>query len=191
MIHDAGRAAQSSDASSIIMSDSDDNSGFTLVQSKKTRKRKHVSKGSASSDDSIITTPSHGFTVVIKPGDLSQIITKINPLKLSEKLNDIAPDGVILIRPNCRLNLLAIDTRNTECTKTLLKMRTLSGMKVTVYEAHQRSSAVGIIRGVSQEIIEADIQRDSGSDGPGQPAYAALAFERRSADLDTDSGCEL
>ncbi|KAG0434314.1 hypothetical protein HPB47_019197, partial [Ixodes persulcatus] len=37
-------------------------------------------------------------------------------------------------------------------------MSTLCGMKVTVYEAHQRSSAVGIIRGVSQEIIEADLQ---------------------------------
>ncbi|KAG0432957.1 hypothetical protein HPB47_020364 [Ixodes persulcatus] len=29
-------------------------------------------------------------------------------------------------------------------------------------------------------------QRDSGSDGPGQSAYAALAWERRSAGLDTD-----
>ncbi|KAG0415151.1 hypothetical protein HPB47_007672 [Ixodes persulcatus] len=34
-------------------------------------------------------------------------------------------------------------------------------------------------------------QRDSSSDGPGQPAYAALAWERRSAGLDTDSDCEL
>lgn len=128
------------------------------MQSKRTRKRKHVSKESASSDDTIITTPSLGLTVVVKPADPSQIITKINPLKLSEKLNDIAPDGVILIRPNYRLNLLAIDTRNTESKKTLLKTTTLCRMKVTVYEAHQRSSAVGIIRGVSQEIIEADLQ---------------------------------
>ncbi|KAG0441402.1 hypothetical protein HPB47_015957 [Ixodes persulcatus] len=146
MIHEAGSAAQSSDASSmsddssIIMSDPDDNSGFTLVQSKRTRKRKHP-----------------GLTVVVKPADPSQIITKINPLKLSEKLNDIAPDGVILIRPNYRLNLLAIDTRNTKSKKTLLKLTSLCGMKVTVYEAHQRSSAVGIIRGISQEIIEEDL----------------------------------
>ncbi|KAG0444101.1 hypothetical protein HPB47_014173 [Ixodes persulcatus] len=164
MIHEAGSAAQPSDASSmsddssIIMSDPDDNAGFTLVKSKRIRKRKHVSKESASSDDTIITTPSPGLTVVVKPADPSQIITKVNPLKLSEKLNDIAPDGVILIRPNYRLNLLAIDTRNTESKKTLLKMTTLCGMKITVYEAHQRSSAIGIIRGVSQEITEADLQ---------------------------------
>ncbi|KAG0424833.1 hypothetical protein HPB47_027953 [Ixodes persulcatus] len=167
MIHEAGSAAQSSDASSMsddsstIMSDPDDNSGFTLVQSKRTRKRKHVSKESASSDDIIITAPSLGLTVVVKPADPSQIITKISPLKLSEKLNDIAPDGVILIRSNYRLNLLAIDARNTESKKTLLKTTTLCGMKVTLYEAHQRSSAVGIIRGVSQEIIEADLQVDT------------------------------
>ncbi|KAG0442838.1 hypothetical protein HPB47_015570 [Ixodes persulcatus] len=164
MIHEAGSAAPPSDASSmsddssIIMSDPDDNAGFTLVKSKRIRKRKHVSKESASSDDTIITTPSPGLTVVVKPADPSQIITKVNPLKLSEKLNDIAPDGVILIRPNYRLNLLAIDTRNTESKKTLLKMTTLCGMKITVYEAHQRSSAIGIIRGVSQEITEADLQ---------------------------------
>ncbi|KAG0444688.1 hypothetical protein HPB47_013507 [Ixodes persulcatus] len=164
MIHEVGSAAQPSDASSmsddssIIMSDPDDNAGFTLVKSKRIRKRKHVSKESASSDDTIITTPSPGLTVVVKPADPSQIITKVNPLKLSEKLNDIAPDGVILIRPNYRLNLLEIDTRNTESKKTLLKMTTLCGMKITVYEAHQRSSAIGIIRGVSQEITEADLQ---------------------------------
>ncbi|KAG0430722.1 hypothetical protein HPB47_022435 [Ixodes persulcatus] len=34
-------------------------------------------------------------------------------------------------------------------------------------------------------------QRDSGIDSPGQPAYAALAWERRSAGLDTDSNCKL
>ncbi|KAG0424978.1 hypothetical protein HPB47_027821 [Ixodes persulcatus] len=34
-------------------------------------------------------------------------------------------------------------------------------------------------------------QRDSGSDGPGQPAYAALEWERRSTGLDTDFDCEL
>ncbi|KAG0411895.1 hypothetical protein HPB47_010961 [Ixodes persulcatus] len=34
-------------------------------------------------------------------------------------------------------------------------------------------------------------QRDLGNDSPGQPAYAALAWERRSAGLDTDFDCEL
>lgn len=62
------------------------------------------------------------------------------------------------IRPNHRLNLLALDTRNQESTKTLLYIKRLCGIEVLVYEPQSQASAVGIIRNVDYDISDADLK---------------------------------
>ncbi|KAG0439948.1 hypothetical protein HPB47_016455, partial [Ixodes persulcatus] len=78
----------------------------------------------------------------------------MNPLVLKQKLGSLAlaPDGVIQIRPNYRLNLLAIDARNVESTKALLQLKNLGAVKVQTYEPPPPSASAGIIRGVSADI---------------------------------------
>lgn len=47
-------------------------------------------------------------------------IQNLSPLVLIETLDSLAPRGIILIRTNYRLNLLALHARNAESTKGLL-----------------------------------------------------------------------
>lgn len=130
--------------------------GFTLVKSK----RKRNDSSSTSSDCTIITGQvlNHGLTVILKPKDPATLITKINPLKLHEKLESISPDGLIRVRPNPRLNLLALDTRNTAATKDFLGLTCIGKVEVQAYEPRPNDSSVGIIHGVSTEISDADLQ---------------------------------
>ncbi|CAN7952177.1 unnamed protein product, partial [Ixodes pacificus] len=60
-------------------------------------------------------------------------------------------------RPNYRLNLLALDTRNVESTKALLRLKSLGAVQVMTYEPPPPSAYVGVIRGVSTEIADAEL----------------------------------
>lgn len=80
---------------------------FQLVQN---RKRRKASTSSESSDKTVKTmnhTDPH-LTVIVRPKDPDKVIATINPKKIQEKLDMTAPDGVILVRPNRRLNVLAL-----------------------------------------------------------------------------------
>ncbi|KAG0421821.1 hypothetical protein HPB47_002304, partial [Ixodes persulcatus] len=133
------------------MDDFEDEAGWKTQTSKK---RRH---GSNSSEDTFITQPGYNLTVIVKPTDPTTIITNMNPLVLKQKLDSVAPDGVIQIRPNYRLNLLAIDARNVESTKALLQLKNLGTVQVQTYEPPPPSASVGIIRGVSADIEDADL----------------------------------
>ncbi|XP_040068137.1 uncharacterized protein LOC120841324 [Ixodes scapularis] len=127
----------------------------------KRRKRPSTAISSVSSGATIITTAplQPTLTVILKPTDPDKSLAKINPLKISEKLEMTAPDGVILVRPNRRLNLLAIDWRNTESTKALLKLESIGGIPVQAYAPHSREAAKGVIYGVQEDI--SDVQLES------------------------------
>lgn len=77
-----------------------------------------------------MNVPKHGLTVVLKPKDPEKIVTRFNPLQLKASFELVAPDGVLQLRPNHRLNLLAVDTRNIDSTACLLKITTLMGIAV-------------------------------------------------------------
>lgn len=70
---------------------------------------------------------------------------KLNPLKLNNHLDSIAPGGIIAIRPNYQLNLLALDTKNSESTKALLTLTSIAGIAVQVHGPQPRDAAIGII----------------------------------------------
>ncbi|KAG0412021.1 hypothetical protein HPB47_010855 [Ixodes persulcatus] len=117
-------------------------------------KRRH---GSNSSQSTIISQPPPNLTIIVKPTDPTKLVTNLNPLVLKKKLEDAAPDGIIQIRPNYRLNLLALDTRNVESTKALLRLKSLGAVQVMTYEPPPLSAYVGVIRGVSTEIADAEL----------------------------------
>lgn len=109
-------------------------------------------------DMSAVPSPlRHGVVVVVKPLDSSKIITHYNPLVLKEGLESLAPGGVLQVRPNYRLNLLAIDTRNADATERLLKISSIAGIKVQAYEPRPSNCGVGVIRGVATDLSNQDI----------------------------------
>ncbi|KAM7303423.1 uncharacterized protein ISCGN_013381 [Ixodes scapularis] len=167
----AGNANESAETSNIpdepsdsSMEDSDNEAPWNV---KATKKRRH---GSNSSEATIITQVSHNLTVIVKPMDPTKLITKLNPLVLKEKLDSLAPDGIIQIRPNYRLNLLALDTRNLESTKAILQLKNIGPLQVHTYEPTPASSSVGVIRGVSVEIADDDLWASIRVKSPGTQA---------------------
>ncbi|KAG0430443.1 hypothetical protein HPB47_022686, partial [Ixodes persulcatus] len=154
-------------------------SGWTL----NCRKRRHLSGGSASSQATIIDAHRENRTVIAKPQDPTKLIAKLNPLTLSQELDSITPNGVIQIRPNYRLNLLAIDMRDNSSMKTILTLTILLGIKVQTYEAHPRSSANTSLWGIyASEFFSTPTNQDSatnvgglGTLGPHAPMCNAAA----------------
>ncbi|KAG0425881.1 hypothetical protein HPB47_026948, partial [Ixodes persulcatus] len=134
-----------------VMKESDDEGRWTTKVAKKQRHR------SNSSEATIITQPTHNLVVIAKPTAPTTIITNMNPPALKQMLENLAPDGVIQIRPKYLLNLLAIDAKNIESTKSLLQLKKLGTIQVRTYEPAPPSSNVGVIRGVSTEIADADL----------------------------------
>lgn len=130
---------------------------FQLVKGKR---RRRGSKGSLSTadDNAHVNAPRHGLTVILKPNDPTKIITRFNPLMLKASFELVAPDGVLQLRPNYRLNLLAVDTRNVDATACLLKITSIMGIPVEAYEPRPNNCAAGVIRGVPVEISDAEIK---------------------------------
>ncbi|KAG0429367.1 hypothetical protein HPB47_023682 [Ixodes persulcatus] len=133
------------------MTDESDDGGKWTTQM--TKKRRH---GSNSSQSTIISQLLPNLTVIVKPTDPTKL-GYLNPLVLKKKLEDVAPEGIIQIRPNYRLNLLALDTRNVESTKALIRLKSLGPVQVMTYEPPPPSAYVGVIRGVSTEIADAEL----------------------------------
>lgn len=55
------------------------------------------------------------------------------------------PECILMVRPNKRINLIAVDTRNPLATNTLLKLTAYCGVGVKAYEPVPRFAAVGVI----------------------------------------------
>ncbi|XP_040070863.1 uncharacterized protein LOC120843533 [Ixodes scapularis] len=117
------------------------------------RKRRKPSTSSNCSSKTVKT-----MTVIIKPKDPLSMIATINPMKITEKLEMTAPDGFILVRSNRSLNVLAIDTRNTEATKAILGLTSLGGIPVVAYEPLPLELAAGVIYQVPVDVNEAELQ---------------------------------
>lgn len=158
-VQDADKFSCSSSTKSYSLGADENNldleNGPFILQKRSKRRRGSNASGS---DQTVVTRSEYGLTVIVKPKDGKDLISKINPLKLHEKLESIYPDGVISVRPNHRLNLLALDTRNTEATKALLALTCIGKIVVQTYEPRSLTSAVGVIRGVSTDISEAELQ---------------------------------
>ncbi|CAN7978424.1 unnamed protein product [Ixodes persulcatus] len=131
-----------------------DDEGFILQLSKKVKKRRPGAQSTSSSSSTIISieNKSPALTVIYMPIDQTKIITKLNELKLTELLESHAPASVIQIRPNYRLNLLSVDTRNMAASSSLLKVSSLLGIPVRAFEPRSPTQATGVIKGIDATI---------------------------------------
>lgn len=137
--------------------DADDSPEKFQTVHRKKRKASNSSQTSNNTFTPVHQTPSH-LVVVLEPKDPTKMIATINPLKITDKLEMTAPDGIILVRPNRRLNLLAIDTRNRDATKALLALTTIGGIQVQAYEPLPRDSAACVIYGVTPDITDEELR---------------------------------
>lgn len=158
--------ANDTDDSVSVTSSITDAEGFQLKISKKRRRELNASRRSSDTIISAHSVVNRGLTVIFVPEDASKPLTKLNQLRLSELLNSHAPDCVIAIRPNNRLNLLAVDTRNNDATKSLLKVTCLLGTSVRAYEPQSRNAAVAVIKGVDNTITTEELREQLRSTVP-------------------------
>lgn len=176
----------------ISENENSDTEGFQLCQRSKRRKR----KDSGSSNETVLSQrSSHGLVVVFQPTDPKVLVNTINAIKLTQALEANCPDGVHNIRPNMRLNLLAVDTRNTETTSTLLRITTLCGVSVKAYEPRLPNMAVGVIHGITSDISELHLRHALRSSTPvvrlrrlGQSQSVALTFDSKTLPEDVTVG---
>lgn len=137
-----------------------DDEGFSTVISRKAKKRFRKAKSESSTSSTIVSidAPPSTLTVIFTPVDQTKVITNLNEIKLTELLESKAPAGIIRIRPNHRLNLMSVDTRNAESCASLLKMRFLLGTAVRAFEPRSQTQATGVIKGVDTGIDIAEIR---------------------------------
>ncbi|KAG0425578.1 hypothetical protein HPB47_027271 [Ixodes persulcatus] len=122
-------------------------------------KRRCLSQGSGSREKTIITQtePTVGLVVLFTPVDGDVRIDSINSVRLTSTLETLVPLCVIEVRYNRRKNLLAIDTRNGQTTRTLLGQTTLCGMQVRTFEPRGKASSVGIVRDIDSTLSDSAI----------------------------------
>lgn len=140
---------ESNSSGTIIYADSERTSNEENWKTQKGRKR-HKSSSTISSGAEMIekTHTVNDLTIVIMPVDINVLITKLNFLKVHEKVKHDAVDGVIQVRQDYRLNLLVDDTSNMESIKALLAVTCIGAIRLQVYQRHSKDCAVGVIRGV-------------------------------------------
>ncbi|XP_077531014.1 uncharacterized protein LOC144143072 [Haemaphysalis longicornis] len=138
-----------------MISDSEESDKFCPLPNKR---RRDSSQCQQAAENHVTAHPSRGgLIVIIKPTDPSKLITRFNPLAVKTALESVAPGGVLQVRPNYRLNLLAVDTRNTVFTERLLKITTIAKIPVHAYQPHPRNCGMGVIRGVVTDLSDSDI----------------------------------
>lgn len=137
----------------------DDEEGW---QTKGGKKRKKTDSNSSKSTDTVTHWPkvTEGLTVIFVSTVENQLIAALSSLKLSSALEQMCPECILEVRPNKRLNLIAVDTRNGQTTRTLLACSELCGMKVRAYEPVPRHYAVGVITDVDPALSEVEIEQN-------------------------------
>lgn len=112
--------------------------------------------GSQCSQDTVTyqQPPSVGLVVLFRPVDVNVSIRSINPLRLSGFLENEAPSCIVEVRVNSRKNILAVETRNGLTTRALLKLTSICGVPVRVYEPRSAHTSVGTIHFLDTELSD-------------------------------------
>ncbi|KAG0415409.1 hypothetical protein HPB47_007421, partial [Ixodes persulcatus] len=123
------------------------------------KKRKKTSPNSSLSAETVCSAAvvREGLAVVFTPLEEGHVITSLSSLKLSLALEKMFPECILEIRFNNRLNLIAVDVRNGQTTRGLLRCTVLCGIKVRAYEPLPRNCATGVIRDVDTTLTDEEI----------------------------------
>lgn len=125
---------------------------WNLVRSSKKR-RKDRRSGSGSSSDTVLshlasTAAANSLTVIFVPRMLTEKITHLSSIRVSQALEKMCPECIIEVRYNFRLNLIAVDTRNGMTTRALLSCTELCGVQVRAYQPLTQPATIGVIKNV-------------------------------------------
>ncbi|KAH6946552.1 hypothetical protein HPB50_013904 [Hyalomma asiaticum] len=104
-------------------------------------KRQHLPLNSVPAEN----VPKTNLTVIFKPQNPEHVITRFNPLRLKAAFAAVAPDGVLQVRPNERLNLLAVNTCSVEASERLLNVTNIGQIALQTYEPRPNNCGVGVI----------------------------------------------
>lgn len=122
--------------------------------------RKRVRSNDSNSNPDTISSPKHddvSLTVVFAPVDAEQKLTSLTRLKVTDALKKICPECIHEVRYNDRLNLIAVDTRNGQTTKTLLNTTVLCGIQVRPYAPPSGQTSIGVIHDVDTEVTQEEL----------------------------------
>ncbi|KAM7312818.1 uncharacterized protein ISCGN_009722 [Ixodes scapularis] len=152
----------------------------------RSRKRSHKTlSDSASSSGTVRKQPnvSEGLTVIFAATKPDQKLATLSSLRLSNALEKLCPECILQIRPNERLNVVAVDVRNGQTTRTLLKCPELCGVSVRAYQSLEGPTSIGVIKNVDAELSDPEILENLRSDGriARSPEKAALLTDSRAA----------
>ncbi|KAG0445206.1 hypothetical protein HPB47_018492 [Ixodes persulcatus] len=89
--------------------------------------------------------------------DITPVITSLSSLRLSNTLAKTFPECILEIRYNSRLNLVAVDVRNEQTTRGLLRCTELCRIKVRAYEPLPRHCVTGLIKDVDTTLTDEEI----------------------------------
>ncbi|XP_042150784.1 uncharacterized protein LOC121838540 [Ixodes scapularis] len=134
----------------------------------RSRKRSHKTlSDSASSSGTVRKQPnvSEGLTVIFAATKPDQKLATLSSLRLSNALEKLCPECILQIRPNERLNVVAVDVRNGQTTRTLLKCPELCGVSVRAYQSLEGPTSIGVIKNVDAELSDPEILENLRSDG--------------------------
>lgn len=137
----------------------DDDTGGPYQEVRSRKRARPRSKNSNSSSETVLQSNviQEGLTVVFVPADAETLLTSLSSVKLSKALEKACPEGIHEVRYNGRLNIIAVDTRNGEATKTLLSLKALCGIQVMSYAPLAGPTVIGIIKEVDKELSNEDI----------------------------------
>ncbi|XP_040066543.1 uncharacterized protein LOC120840202 [Ixodes scapularis] len=150
-----GSVASSTTDINCMEQDDDTGGPYQEVRSRKRTRRNN----SNSSSETIIQSKAieEGLTVVFAPADTETLITSLSSVKLSRALENSCPEGIHEVRFNSRLNVIAVDTRNGEATRTLLNLKALCGIPVMSYSPLAGATVNGMIQDVDKELSNEEI----------------------------------
>lgn len=97
--------------------------------------------------------------VVLKPLDWKALLIKLDSILLAGLLHSHVPDSVLEVRTNYMRNFLALNARNLEPTKALVKIMKLLGIPVRSYNPFSRNPAPGVVHGVTHVISNTDLEK--------------------------------
>ncbi|KAG0437588.1 hypothetical protein HPB47_017374 [Ixodes persulcatus] len=163
------------------------------------KKRKKTSPNSSLSAETVCSAAvvPEGLTVVFTPLEEGHVITSLSSLKLSLALEKMFPECILEIRFNNRLNLIAVDVRNGQTTRGLLRCTVLCGIKAKVQRSrspsvdrHCQATFTSVMSGMqfhNSKRIHFNAASVAAMDIERQPASAARCANAAAARMRTET----
>lgn len=122
------------------------------IEARSSKKRRKGGVGSGASSETMIsnianTALPEGLRFVFVPLTAGQKVTELSSTIVSQALQKHCPEGILEVRYNIRINLIAVDKQNSMSTRTL-KFTEICGVPIRAYEPYSKPVISGVIKKV-------------------------------------------